>query len=464
MNPRLGRTAATAIAVAMLGACASLQDPPSPAPGAAASMPGHWAEDSASGAIPLSRDWWNGFGSVELSGLVEGALAANPDLAIAAERIRQAEAQVRIAGASLFPALNLGADTSRHESRPPGGQWRGESSSGLGLSASYEVDLWGGIAAGVRSTEWSLRASRFDRETVRLTLVSGVAGGYFQLLAVRGRLAITNENLGTAERVLALVEARFRNGAVTPLDVARQRSAVLSQRASIPPLQAQESQTLYALAILIGKAPQNFGAAGPPIGAISVPGVTPGIPADLLVRRPDIAAAEAQLQAANANVATARAELLPRISLTGSAGLASGVLLNVLNAPTAALSLGAGLAQSIFDAGRLRAQVEITASRERELVEGYRRVILAALADVETALAAGARTAQQETLQAQVVVEAREAQRIAEVRYREGVDDLISVLDAQRTLFQAQDQVAQVRLARLQASVALYKALGGGWR
>ena len=426
-------------------------------------MPGHFVEAGAGNAVLLTQDWWRGFGSPELSGFIDNALLANPDMAIAMERVRQAEAQVRVAGASLFPALNLGADTSRRETRPPGGPFRGDSSSNLGLSASYEVDLWGGIAAGVRSAEWGLKASRFDRETVRLTLVTGVASGYFQLLALRGRLAIARENLATAQRVLTLVEARERYGAVSPLDVARQRAAVLGLRASVPPLELQERQTLYALAILTGRKPESFGAVGEGISALSVPRVSPGIPTDLLVRRPDIASAEAQLQSANANVATARAALLPRISLTGSAGLASGVLLNVLNAPSAALSLGASLAQPIFDGGRLRAQVEIAASRERELVEAYRKAILAALSDVEGALAAGGRTAEQETFQLQVVVEAREALRIAEVRYREGVDDLLTVLDAQRTLFQAEDQVAQVRLARLQASVSLYKALGGGW-
>jgi NodT family efflux transporter outer membrane factor (OMF) lipoprotein len=282
-------------------------------------------------------------------------------------------------------------------------------------------------------------------------------------MALRGRIVIAQENLATAERVLALVEARERNGAVSPLDVARQRSTVYGLRASLLPLEIQERQTLFALAILTGKPPEKFGAAGTSITDLAIPEVAAGIPTDILVRRPDIATAEAQLQSANASVASARAALLPRISLTGSAGLASGVLLNFLSAPTAALSLGAGLAQPIFDAGRLRAQVDIAASRERELVEGYRKVILAALADVEGALAAGARTVVQEELQQRVVVEAREALRIAEVRYREGVDDLLTVLDAQRTLFQAEDQVVQVRLARLQASVGLYKALGGGW-
>jgi len=191
--------------------------------------------------------------------------------------------------------------------------------------------------------------------------------------------------------------------------------------------------------------------------------VAPGLPADLLVRRPDLASAEAQLDSANANVAAARAALLPGIQLTGSAGLASSVLINFLNAPTATWALGASLTQTIFDGGRLRSQVDVAASRERELVENYRKSILAALADVESALASGSRTADQELLQEQVVEQAQRALRLAEIRYREGADDLLTVLDAQRTLFQAEDQLAQVRLSRLQASIGLFKALGGGW-
>ena len=170
-----------------------------------------------------------------------------------------------------------------------------------------------------------------------------------------------------------------------------------------------------------------------------------------------------QLAAANANVAAARAALLPGISLSGSAGLASNVLVNFLNSPTATLALGASLLQPIFEGGRLRAQVEASAARERELVEGYRRSILAALADVEGALASVGRTSDQEMLQAQVVEQARIALRLAEIRYREGADDLLTLLDAQRSLFQGEDQLAQVRLSRLQASVGLFKALGGGW-
>ena len=448
------------LAVAMLlGACATTGNAPAPAPG----MPQAFAEPAARDAAAAPRDWWSAFGSTELAGLIDAALRASPDMAIAAEHVRQAEAQVKIAGSTLFPALNFGVATGSRETRPQGGSWSGDNSSSAALSASYEIDLWGRNAAGRSAAEFSLDATRFDAETVRLTLAAGVAGGYFQVLSLRGRLVVARENLAIAERVFKVVDARARNGAVSALDVARQQAAVLAQRAAIPPLELQERQTLIALAILLGRQPEGFDIAASPMSSVLVPRIAPGIPAALLVRRPDLAGAEAQLAAANANVAAARAALLPSISLTGSAGLASDVLLNFLSAPTAAVSIGASLLQPIFNGGRLRAQVDVAASRERELVENYRKSILAALADVESALAAGSRSADQEVLQEQVLVQARLALRLAEVRYREGADDLLSVLDAQRTLFQAEDQLAQSRLSRLQASVGLFKALGGGW-
>jgi len=447
------------LALIALGSCATSGNPSAPAPG----LPGAWAESGAPDAAWPLRDCWYSFGSEELSGLIDAALSASPDMAIAAEHVRQAEAQVRIAGATLFPALNFSAASARHETRPQGRSWSGESTSSAALSASYEIDLWGRIGSGVRAAQFSLRATRFDQETVRLTLAAGVASAYFQVMSLRTRLVIARENLTIAERVFKVVDARARNGAVSALDVARQQAAVLAQRAAVPPLELQERQTLFALAILIGRQPEGFAAAASNLSDVLVPRIAPGIPATLLARRPDLASAEAQLAAANANVAAARAALLPGIALTGSAGLASDVLLNFLNAPTAALAIGASLLLPIFDGGRLRAQVDVAASRERELVENYRKFILAALADVEGALAAASRGMDQEGLQEQVLVQARIALRLAEVRYREGADDLLTVLDAQRTLFQAEDQLAQVRLSRLQASVGLFKALGGGW-
>lgn len=453
--------AAAGALLALLAGCGTFNAPP---PSHGVAMPAGYTQTPAGRPTLLAADWWQGFGSGELAALIAAALEGSPDLAIAIRRIEQAEAQARVAGAPLFPVLNLNAGSSRAESRAAGASRAatGDASS-LSLSASYEIDFWEKNASGARAALSSLAASRFDGETARLTLVSGVANAYFQVLSVRDRLRLARDNIAIAERVLAVVGSRLKFGNASGLDLNRQQTTVLTQRAAVPPLQLQERQSLAALAILLGRAPQGFNIAANSITALGVPVASPGLPSDLLLRRPDLASAEAQLAAANANIGAARAALLPSIQLTGSAGVATSALLSLAN-PARSLSLGTSLLQPIFNAGRLQAQVDISASRQGELVETYRRAILAALADVENSLAAAGRSAEQEALQQQVRDGARRSLQLAELRYKAGSDDLLTVLDAQRTLFSAQDQAAQVLLTRLQASVALYKALGGGWR
>jgi outer membrane protein, multidrug efflux system len=429
---------------------------------------GTWNEAAGPDAAAVSPTWWTTFGSPELESLVAAALAGSPDLAIATERVQQAEAQVRVAGASLFPVLNATGSAAGHRTSTVGGAKSGgavvDSAGSVGLTASYELDLWGKNRAGVRAAESSAAAAGFDRDTAQVTLVSGVATSYLDVLALRTRLAIARDNLATAQKVLDLVSARARNGAASALDVSRQEATVLSQRAALLPLEQQERQTLAALAVLVGRAPEGFDVKATGIGDLRVPSIDPGLPSTLLVRRPDLASAEAQLAAANADVAAARAALLPSITLTGTAGLATTALTSIATGgTTAAIGIAASLLQPIFDGGRLRGQKAVAESHERELVETYRKAILSAFADVEEALAATSRLGQQEQLQADVQTHAQESQRLAEIRYKAGADDLLTVLDAQRTLFAAQDQLAQIELSRLQAAISLYKALGGGW-
>ena len=457
MNAKLKAAVSLALVVSIAG-CATT----SPMLQPAVQMAPSYNEAAPAGAVAVSPDWWRQFGSQELESLVKEALAGSPDLAIAMERVRQAEAQVSVAGASLFPTLNLGFNTSRRATGGDAGSHTNDASSTT-LSASYELDLWGRNAAGVRGAKESLRGTIHDRDAAQLTLISGVASGYFQLLSLRGRLAIARENLAIAERVQTLVAARARNGVESQLDVDRQDATVLSQRAALMPLERQERQTLAALAVLVGRTPQGFDVTGNSVASLAVPAIDPGLPAQLLVRRPDLASAEARLAGANADLAAARAALLPSIQLTGAAGVSSAALMTVLGGPSSVASIALSLMQPIFDGGRLRGQVRVAESTERELVESYRKAILAALADVESALVAGSRVAQQEVLQAQVQAKAQNALRLAEVRYREGADDLMTVLDAQRSLFDAQDRLAQVRLDRLESAVSLFKALGGGW-
>ncbi|MCC6472603.1 MAG: efflux transporter outer membrane subunit, partial [Burkholderiales bacterium] len=391
-----GRALALAAALALAGCALTRSPPPQPA----VALPETWVEPAPPSPTLLAQDWWNSFGSGELSALVASALAGSPDLAIAAQRVRQAQAQLQIAAAPLLPALGAGASTSRQESR--GDTLAGPStrdSSSANLAASYEIDLWGRIGAGIGAAEASLRASRYERETARLTLLAGVANAYFQVLSIRGRLALARENIAIAERVFAVVNARFRFGSASALDVSRQQTALLSLRAALPPLAREERQALAALAILAGRAPGTFGVSSTRVGDIAVPSVAPDLPAQVLARRPDIASAEAQLAAANANVTAARAALLPEFSLSSSVGLSSARLLSLADSPLSAVTLGASLLAPIFDGGRLRGQAALSSARELELVESYRKAILAALADVETALVAVNRTAEQEHLQ-----------------------------------------------------------------
>lgn len=445
----------------IIAGCATTK---APSPEHGVQMPAAFAQSSSAENARLASEWWRGFDSGELAALIPAALDANPDVAIAMRRIEQAEAQARVAGAPLFPVLSFNASSSRTESRAAAAsRFTAGDSSGASFSASYEIDFWEKNASSARAAQSTLAASRFDADTARLTLASGVANAYFNVLSARDRLRIARENVDIAGRVLAVVNARFKFGNASSLDVNRQQTTVLTQRASLPPLELQERQSLAALALLLGRPPQKFDVEPRSVITLGVPVAAPGLPAELLLRRPDLASAEAQLAAANANIAVARAALLPSISLTSSLGLASADLLSMAN-PTRSLSLGGSLLQPIFNAGRLQAQVDLSRAREAELVETYRRAILAALADVENSLAAAGRSADQEVLQGQVSERARRSLELSELRYKAGTDDLLSVLDAQRTLFSAQDQAAQVRLARLQASVALFKALGGGWR
>lgn len=413
--------------------------------------------------MEINRNWWAGFQSPQLNQLIDEALTQSPDLRIAAERVRQAELQMNSAGASLFPSLNLSASSGSTRNRDADGEWQKGESSRVSLGASYEVDLWGRVSASVTAAEAAFKASEFDHESARLSLTGAVASGWFQWLSLQARIETARENIRIAQRVYDIVDVRYRNGAATAADLARQRTNLLSQSAALPPLELQARQTRAALAVLIGRVPQNFTLSEEAIMDIALPEIDAGVPADIIVRRPDLASVEAQLQAADANVAAARAALLPGVQLTASAGKATAALFSLSNASDS-VGWSVSLAQTLFDGGRLRNQVKLSESQRISLLEQYRRTIYTALQEVDDALDRTSVNAAQEQRQAEIVAQAQATLRLTEVRYREGSDDLLALLDAQRSLFQAQDQLAQQRQARLNAAVDLYKALGGGWR
>lgn len=443
-----------------LQACAVTQDP---ARDAVVDMPAQWDATAATAEAPaLTTAWWQGFGSPALVRLLDEAQAGSADLRIAVERMRQADIALQQAGIARLPSVGGSLSTSAGRSDAPDTPSTSRESTSAGLSISYEVDLWGRIAAGVRAGEASLQVSQHDWRTARLGLLSGVASNYFLWLSTGERLAIARENLAIAERVLRIVEARQRNGVATALEVSQQRATVLTARTAIIPLELQQRQTASALALLLGRVPQGYAPAGGEFAQLRVPELSPGLPSTLLTRRPDLASAESQLAAADANVAAARAALLPSVSLSGSVGLGTSALLSLAD-PTRSVSLGLSLAQSIFDGGRQRLQVRTTESQRVVLIENYGKTIRTALKEVDDGLGNLSRSEQQESLQRELVAQARRSLELAELRYREGSGDLLSVLDAQRTLFSALDALASQRLARLTAAVDLYRALGGDW-
>ena len=427
-------------------------------------IPGQWNEASTQATLP-SPEWWRSFGSAQLDQLIADAFRDSPDLRAQGERVIQAELALRSTSASLFPSLDLSANTGKSNKKTRGSSSTTTNSTSLGLSASYELDLWGRVSAHVASARSGLEATRYDYDSARLSLAASIASTYFQYLATAERLRISRENLGIAANVLKIVEARYRWGAASALDVSRQQTAVLSQRAQIEPLEVQLRQTRSALDILRGHPPGTQPLTETPastLAQLSIPEIGAGLPSELLLRRPDIATAEARMAAAAADIGAARAELFPSISLSAGGNLASPNLLSLAD-PTRTLSISAGLVQSVFDHGKRRINVKISRSKERELLEGYRKTILTSLKEVEDALSASTRDTHQEEAQIQILAEAERSLHLAEVRYREGADDHTTLLDAQRTRFSAQDQLAQLRQARLTDAITLYKALGGGW-
>ncbi|WP_142850116.1 efflux transporter outer membrane subunit [Telmatospirillum sp. J64-1] len=426
----------------------------------AVAVPAAWTSGGQQGvaAVP-DASWWTAFESPELTRLLDQAAANNPDLAASRQRIAQAIAQVEVAGAGLLPTLDGSGSATRNWS----GEGRTSNAFRLGLSAAYEVDVWGRNRYAAEAAEASYAASEFDHRAAELSLAAQVATAYFQYLSANDRIANARRILAIAERVLSLVETRESFGTASGLDLAQQRLAVASLRANLPSLEQSRVQTRNALAALLGLPPQDLALEGESLQSISLPAISPGIPAEVLERRPDLRRAEAQLVAAQANLGAARAAMFPSIRLTGSTGYSSDELANLFSPSGLISSLAAGLTAPLFDGNRLAGQRDAAEAREAEVVANYRSAVISAFQDVEDALAAVRFSDELQRAQEASAVQARQAYELAEVRYRTGAIDFLSVLDAQRSLFQQEDALEQVRLARLTSVVGLYRALGGAW-
>lgn len=409
--------------------------------------------------------WWRAFGAPELDRLMDAAMARNFDLAAAIARMRQADESLRIAGAQLLPLVEGSASIgrSRGTSATPGTPANAGRRYGGSLQASYQIDFWGGLAAQEQAARDSVTAAEFGIGTVALATQSAVASTLFDLLGAQEQLANQHENLRIADRTLGILRQRLSVGTATGLDVAQQESVVAQQRAQVPPLQQAVEANTYALAALAGMQPAEITVATQRLAGIRVPEIMPGLPAAVLARRPDVRLAEANLAAASADVTVARAALFPNIVLTAEGGLQSVALQTLLRPGATIYSIAAGLTQTIFDGGALRAQLAQTRARREELLANYQQTILAALRDTETSLSALQRSRETVTLQMARVQAAERAYDIADAQFRAGTIDLLTVLTTQSSLFNARLALTQAQTSRLQAAATLFTALGGGW-
>ena len=443
--------------------CSACHTAPAPLP--SVQVPSAWIAPQPDGSGEPTQDWVRGFGSDELNVLIAAALEHSFDLLSADARVRQADARAREAGAAILPRVDANGNAVRYAAHSANGSAHETDFAAL-LSASYELDFWGKNRAARTAANALREASAADRAVVALTVATGVANTYFQMLSLRERIALATMTVDNARRLLDMVEARYAVGLANPTEVAQQRAAVAGAEIRVRDLEQQEAAAQAALAILSGRAPGSLTIVAEQLSDFVEPPISAGLPAQLLTRRPDVFAAEENLRAAHADLKQARAAFFPSITLTGSGGLQNPAMqaaVITLAGVGPTMTVGAALTQAIFDGGRLRAARDLAQAKEQEMLAQYRAAVLSSLWDVETALSAIGHLQQQQASQQESLAQSELALAGAQARYREGSGDFQTVLDAQRALFSARELMSQYRLARFQAAVGLCKALGGGW-
>ena len=456
-----------AVAVALPAACSMTPDYQRPAQEIPNAYRNPLPDPSPEMPRPLSQ-WWTSFGSPELNALVEEALANNHDIKAATQRIVQAEAQAGSAASALLPSVSLSAKGD--VDAPNGGQGtvlgtgtnRTHRLYSAGFSASYELDLWGKIRASRDSSLATALANVHDRETVAITMLSDLVTTYIQYLESLDREAVALRNIANMKTMHAAVRERVRLGESSQLELAQQRNVLAQGEATIPPIVLQRERSFDKIAALLGKAPGSLTLTGKSLSELKIPEVGPGLPSDLLLRRPDIKKAEANLIAANANIGVARAKMLPSFSLTGERGWASQLFDAMTSPGSIYYTLAESVVTTIFDNGKTEADIAYSRAKYAELVETYQQTVLNSLRDVEDALASVRLEGELEVAQKEVMKASLDAYQLSSEAFRLGMVDYLNVLETQRTRFQAEDTDVQSRFGRLEAVVALYKALGGG--
>ncbi len=461
------RLLATVGVVAMLAACSLVPDYIKPKE----KLPDAYRHDvkAESALVPAPNShWWENFGSSELNDLVTRALASNQQLKAALVRVNEAEAQARLSRASLYPTVAgvyndqlVYPDAGIGIPERLGAHAESLRTTQVGLRAAYELDFWGKNRASADVALAEAQASEYDRQIVALTLVSDIVSTYMLYLEMNDRLALAHDNAKNAGEIAETVKALASVHEASRIDVAQQNTTLAQAQSQIPAYTIQMEQAHDRLAILLGLAPTDLALKGKALSELKVPAIAPGAPSDLLLRRPDIAKAEADLRAANANIGAARALYLPSFSLTTEFGRGSNYLQDLILPQNLYYNIVGNAVQLIFDGGKTDAEIDFAKAKYEELVQNYHGTIIGALREVEDSLVAAQYLTDQEVAQEEALKTAIEANELSTIAYKARSLDYLPLLETERTRYVAHDQVVQVRAQRLATAIALYKALGG---
>jgi NodT family efflux transporter outer membrane factor (OMF) lipoprotein len=452
------RVGAIACAGAMLAGCSALGPPPSRTP--IDDPPASW--QGFGGDAALESHWWRGFGDPVLEHHVERALERNTDLRAAMARVAEARAAAQAEHGAELPQVGFGAGGERVRAisdvflRP-----FLATNNKLAFDASYEVDLRGRLAALSEASDATLAASQAARDATALAVASATATAYINLLAVDERLALARRTLDSRDRALAVARARQQSGHTSAFELAQAQAEYSSTAGTIPQLELAAERQANALAALLDETPGEIRRGRGLMALVAPPVPALGVPSSLVRRRPDIAAAESQVAASDAQLKAARAQMLPAVQLSAELGRVGSTVFR--NGPFGIWTIGGSVLAPIFNGGRLQAGADVAASRRDEAILTYRKTVVNAFVEVEDQLATLGHVEEQGRQAEDQRIAVAEALRIARNRYREGYASYLEELDAQRSLFTAEQTVAQLRADFLTAHVNLFRALGGGW-
>tara|TARA_R110000868_G_scaffold262401_1_gene520972 strand:+ start:145024 stop:146388 length:1365 start_codon:yes stop_codon:yes gene_type:complete len=423
--------------------------------------PKTWEGSNVEHGAYADQSWWETFGDTTLNELIEQALLKNTDITAGMQVVAQSRAAVKLAGGNLWPTLDINAGISQASTNSNNGDSFTNERLSAGLSASYELDLFGGNKEVKNAAQANLLSSVYAQEALKLVIMGDVAYNYFTLLNLNERIEIADKNLLSRLDVLNIIQVRVDEGVDSYLELAQQKTLVANAQAARSKIVELRINTKNALAILLGKAPQGFNVHKKELTAINIPNIPVVQPSDLLKRRPDIKAAEANLKAANANVGVARSALYPSISL-GVDDIFSAASFSTLS--TNVLTLAANITAPIFNGGQLNGKLDQATAKELELIENYRGIVYSAFQDVENALAAVKSAQEREEFLQTAMEESLRAYTLSKELYDAGSIDFSTLLDTQISLLSAEDNYAEARLSKLTSSVDLFKAMGGSWK